>query len=156
MTVALLVLLKYFDWRALPVERAAWDAAAADPRLLLATLMIAIELALLTAVALFFSAFSSSALLSLAFTIGIYVTGVFSLDLRRFGDIVEAPSLVSHVVAAVGWVVPAFSAFDIKAQVVHGLPVPAAYLALTAAYGVAYAAAVVAAAVLAFSRREFT
>jgi ABC-type transport system involved in multi-copper enzyme maturation permease subunit len=156
MTAALLVMLKYLDWRALPVERAAWDAVAADPHLLLAALMIAIELALLTAVALFFSAFSSSALLSLAFTIGIYVTGVFSLDLRRFGDIVEAPSLVSRVVAVIGWIVPAFSAFDIKAQVVHGLPVPASYLLLTTCYGVVYAAAVVVAAIVVFSRREFT
>ena len=38
---------------------------------------------------------------------------------------------------------------------VHAQPVPAAYLALTTAYGVVYIAALLAAATFIFSRRDF-
>ena len=42
-----------------------------------------------------------------------------------------------------------------KLAVVHGLPVPAAYLAGAAAYAVAYVAALLFGAILIFSRRDF-
>ncbi len=148
-------MLAYLHWDALPSQRLAWEAPAMDPRLLLVVVMIAAELALLTAVALFFSTFSSSALLSVAFTAGAYVTGLVSTDLRRFGDIVDVSPAVARLVSTIGWMVPAFSAFDIKAQVVHGLPVPAGFVAYTLLYGGLYIAGVVAASVTAFSRREF-
>jgi ABC-type transport system involved in multi-copper enzyme maturation permease subunit len=135
--------------------QAVLDSPVMDPRLLLVTLMILGELALLTAVALFFSTFSSSALLSIAFTVGVFVTGLFSGDLRGFGDIVDVSPVVAGLVQTIGWVVPAFSAFDIKAQVVHGLAVPGAFVAGTLLYAALYTAALVVAAVLLFSRREF-
>ena len=155
MTVALYLMLAWLHWQALPAQRAAWDAPAVDPRLLLVVVMVTAELALLTAVALFFSTFSSSALVSVAFTAGVFVTGLLSTELRRFGDVVDVSSAVARFVSIIGWVVPAFSAFDIKAQVVHGLPVPAGFLAYTLAYGALYVVAVLIAAITAFSRREF-
>lgn len=154
MTVALYLMLAYLDWSALPVERRAWDAPATDPRLLIQVVLITAELALLTAIALLFSSFSSSALLSIAFTVGLFVTGLFSEDLRRFGDLVESPILVP-IVSAIGWLVPAFSAFDRKADVVHGLPIGAAFVWWTLAYAAIYICAALAAAVTIFSRREF-
>ena len=53
------------------------------------------------------------------------------------------------------YTVPDFSAFDVKTEVVHGLPVPGGYLAATAAYGFAYIAALVIVSVVIFSRRDF-
>jgi ABC-type transport system involved in multi-copper enzyme maturation permease subunit len=155
MTAALYVVLAYIDWQALAVERRAWDAAATDPRLLIAVLMIAAELALLTAVSLFFSSFSSSALLSIVFTIGIFITGLFSADLRGFADIVDVSPTVGRLVGLVGWIVPAFSVFDVKADVVHGLQVPARLVFANLAYAAAYIAALLVASVTVFSRREF-
>jgi ABC-type transport system involved in multi-copper enzyme maturation permease subunit len=155
MAVALYLMLAYLDWRALPVERQALDAPATDPRLLIAVVMIAAEMALLTAVALFFSTFSSSALLSITFTVGIFLSGLLSQDLRRFGDIVEVPPFTASAVAAVGWIVPAFSAFDVKAQVVHGLPLAPSFVLLTLTYAGCYIVAILAASVTIFSRREF-
>jgi Cu-processing system permease protein len=155
MTAALYLMLAYLDWRALPVERQAWDAPATDPRLLIAVTMIAAELALLTAVALFFSTFSSSALLSIVFTVGIFLAGLLSDDLRRFGDIVDVPAATAGLVAAIGWLVPAFSAFDVKAQVVHGLPLTTSFVLLTLLYALCYIAAILAAGVTLFARREF-
>ena len=155
MTAALYLMLWYLDVQALAVERRAWDAPATDAHLLIAILMISLEMALLTAVALFFSTFSSSALLSAAFTIGVYITGLFSTDLRNFGSIVDVSPLTGRFVGMVGWVVPAFSAFDIKAQIVHGVAIPRGFVAFTLLYAAFYIAAILAASITVFSRREF-
>ena len=126
-----------------------------DPRLLLVIVLITAEMALLTAVALFFSTFSSSALVSVVFTVGIFVAGLVSADLRRFADIVVVHPVVGGLVSAVGWALPAFSEFDIKGQIVHGLPVATGFIVYTLAYAVLYAGAVLLAAVGLFSSREF-
>jgi ABC-type transport system involved in multi-copper enzyme maturation permease subunit len=155
MTIALYLMLAFLNWRALPDQRLAWDAPAADPRLLVAVALIALEMALLTAVALFFSTFTSSALLSLLFTLGVFIAGCFAGDLRHFGDIVDVTPAMGALVGTVGWVLPAFSAFDVKAQVVHGIAVPATFVLWTAVYALAYVAGLLAAAIAVFSRRDF-
>lgn len=155
MMAALYLFLAYAHVRMPAAAQAVLDAPVLDPRLLLVAVMIAAELALITAVSLFFSTFSSSALLSIAFTVGVFVTGLLSADLRGFGDIVDVSPAVAWLVQAIGWSVPAFSAFDIKAQVVHGLPVPAAFIAGTLGYAALYITGLLVAAVLMFSRREF-
>jgi len=135
--------------------RMSWTAPAVDPRLLLVLLLITAEMALLTAVALFFSTFSSSALVSVVFTIGVFIAGLVSTDLRHFSDIVVVSPAIGKTVSAIGWMLPAFSEFDIKSQVVHGLPVAGGFIALTLLYAAAYTCALVGAAVGVFSRREF-
>jgi ABC-type transport system involved in multi-copper enzyme maturation permease subunit len=127
---------------------------AADPRLLIAIGLIAAELALVTAVAVFWSTFSSSALLSAALTAGLWTAGQFSADLRHLDQVGASP------VAAWGgrllyYVLPNFAAFDVKAQAVHGLPIDLRYIAVTLIYGGAYAALLLTAAVVIFSRRDF-
>jgi ABC-type transport system involved in multi-copper enzyme maturation permease subunit len=154
MTTALYLMLAWMAWTAPEQARLGWDAPVLDPRLLLAVLLISAELALLTAIALLFSTFSSSALLSVTFTVGLLVTGWASADLRHFTEIVESPA-VGRLVDAIGWVVPAFSAFDIKAEIVHGLPVPWSFIGLRLAYAAAYSAVALGASILVFSRREF-
>jgi hypothetical protein len=93
--------------------------------------------------------------MSVAFTAGVFVTGLLSTELRRFGDIVDVSPGIARLVSTVGWVVPAFSAFDIKSQVVHGLVVSSGFVLYTLAYGALYIVAAVIAAITAFSRREF-
>src|ERR1700683_3661757 len=56
----------------------------ADASTLVAVYFILLELALLTALALFFSCFSSP-MLSTLFTLGIYLAGLFSQDVRNIG-----------------------------------------------------------------------
>lgn len=143
MTAALFVVLGWLE------------GGVPDPVLLKAVVLILAELALLTAVALFFSTFSSSGILSAGLTLGVFLVGLFSEDLRGFSAIVSSP-IVGSAVRAVGLMVPAFSAFDIKAEVVSGRPpVPWAYVAMTLAYAVCYAGALVGASMAIFSRREF-
>jgi hypothetical protein len=52
-------------------------------------------------------------------------------------------------------VLPNFAAFDVKTQVVYALPVPTAYIVVTALYGCVYIALLLTSAVVVFSRRDF-
>ena len=87
----------------------------------------------MTAIALFFSTFSSP-FLSAGLTVGLWVIGHFNSDLRNFGNIVDSTTAV-WVTRGLYYLLPNFSAFDIKAQVVWGEPVPMADVALTVVYG---------------------
>jgi ABC-type transport system involved in multi-copper enzyme maturation permease subunit len=154
MAMAYYAVLGYMGWILPESAVKAAPAPAADPRLMLAVLMIACELALVTAVALFWSTFSSSALLSAALTAGLYVAGQFGADLKNLDQVVESP-----VAGAIGtglyYVLPNFAAFDIKTQVVHALPIERGYLLLTAGYALVYVTLLLVASVLIFSRRDF-
>jgi ABC-type transport system involved in multi-copper enzyme maturation permease subunit len=153
MTCALYLVLAYMTWIGSPTLKSAWDAPGVDVALLKAIFLIFLELALITAVALFFSTFSTP-LLAAALTFGIYVAGHFNADLRNFDRVVASAPAV-WLARGLYHVLPDFAAFDIKTQVVHGLPVPAGYIVSTAAYGMAYIAAVLLAATFIFSRRDF-
>src|SRR4029450_690342 len=117
--------LGYMTWTETAEFKAGWETPGVDPRMLKATLLIFMELMLVTAVALFFSTFSSP-ILSAAFTFGVFVVGNFNADLKNFDKIVEArPAL--WLARGIYHVMPDFSALDVKTEVVHGLPVPAGY-----------------------------
>ena len=130
----------------------AW-LGGADPALLKAVLLIAVELQLVTALALFFSTFSSP-FLSAVLTFGLWVIGSFNEDLRNFDAVVDAPAAV-WLARGLYYVLPNFGAFDVKMQVVHGLTVPWSYVAFTSAYGLVYVALLLTGGVMIFSRRDF-
>lgn len=156
MTVALFVVLAWMQATTPDEVVRGWPVAATDPGLLKAVVLIVSELALLTAVSLLVSTFSSSGVMSAVLTLGVWVVGLLSDDLRGFSSVATSP-VVIWLVQAVGTVVPAFSAFDIKAEIVNGRPpVPWGYVGLTVVYAATYASALVGAAVAVFSRREFT
>ena len=153
MAAALYAVLAYMRWGIEPSIERAWDAPALDPALMTAVLLILLELMLVTAIALFFSTFSTP-LLSAAFTFGITIAGHFSSDLRSLQDVVK--SRVAQTIArGAYWVLPNLAPFDVKAQVVHGHHVPAGYVALVAAYGVVYIGILLVIATFVFSRRDF-
>lgn len=153
MAVALYVVLAYMAWMAGPLAAAAWDAPALDPALMKAVALTFVELAIVTAIALFFSTFSTP-MLSAALTFGLFIAGRFSADLRNFNDVVESPA-VSLLARALYWILPNLGPFDVRAQVVHGQPVTLGYMALSSVYGLLYIAALVVAAAAIFSRRDF-
>ena len=153
MAVALYIILAYMVWSVPSTIRAGWDAPGADPALLKAIFLIFIELMLVTAIALFFSTFSSP-ILSAALTFGFYVVGHFNADLKNFDRVVDSKA-AALLARGVYHVLPDLSAFDVKTEVVHGLPVTAGYLASTAAYGLAYVTALLLIATFIFSRRDF-
>jgi ABC-type transport system involved in multi-copper enzyme maturation permease subunit len=153
MTVAIYGVL-YFLSRGVPPQiQGAWDAPAMDPALLKAIALIYLNLAVVTAVALFFSTYSSP-MLSAVFTLGVYVAGQFNADLKHFDAVVQSPAAIA-LARACYYVLPDFAKFDVKLAVVHGLPVSGSYIASTAAYAVMYIAALLFGAVVLFSRRDF-
>jgi ABC-type transport system involved in multi-copper enzyme maturation permease subunit len=153
MAIALYAVLAYSSWGVSPEARAAWDAPALDPALLKALALIFLELMLVTALALFFSTFSSP-MLSAALTVGLYIAGHFSGDLRNFQQVLDSPAAVA-LARGLYWVLPNLAQFDVKSDVVHGVQVPAGYLAMTAAYAALYIAMLLSIASLIFSRRDF-
>ncbi|MBI4888892.1 MAG: ABC transporter permease [Acidobacteria bacterium] len=128
-------------------------SGAVDPGLLRAVALIVLELLLVTAIALFFSTFSSP-FLSAALTFGLWVIGHFNADLRNFEAVVQSPA-AARLARGLYYVLPNFAAFDIKTQAVQALPVPGSYLVATALYGVVYIALLLAGAVMVFARRDF-
>jgi ABC-type transport system involved in multi-copper enzyme maturation permease subunit len=153
MSVALYIILGYMVWTEHPIIRSGWDAPGTDPALLKAIFLIFVELMLITAVALFFSTFSSP-ILSAALTFGLYIAGHFNADLKNFERVVDSKA-AALLARGVYHVLPDLSAFDVKTEVVHGLPVTAGYLATTTAYGLAYVAALLLVSTFIFSRRDF-
>jgi ABC-type transport system involved in multi-copper enzyme maturation permease subunit len=153
MAVALYVVL-FFLARGVPPEvQGAWDAPALDPALLKALALIYLNLAIVTAVALFFSSYSSP-MLSAVFTLGVYVAGQFNADLKQFDRIVDSPAAIA-VARACYYLLPDFARFDVKLAVVHGIGVSGAYVAATAAYAALYIGALLFGAIVIFSRRDF-
>jgi ABC-type transport system involved in multi-copper enzyme maturation permease subunit len=153
MTAAYYAVLAYMQAISPPNLRASWPAPAPDPALLKAIALIMLELMLVTAIAVLFSTFSSP-FLSAMLTAGVWVIGHFNQDLRDYGATIPSP-LAAAMARGVYYVVPNFSAFDIKLQVVHAQAVPFSYVGLTALYGFTYIAFVLVGAVIIFSRRDF-
>jgi ABC-type transport system involved in multi-copper enzyme maturation permease subunit len=123
-----------------------------DASILIAVYFILLELALVTALALFFSCFSTP-MLSTLFTLGIYVTGVFAGDIREFGDFTRSPFL-KGVTRALYYLLPNFHNFNAIATAAHGEPVPFSLVAQNTAYAFLYVAVVLLAASAVFSRRN--
>ena len=122
--------------------RMSWEAPATDPRLALRSRSITAELALLTAIALFFSTFSSSAMLSVVLTVGCSSPASRATPCAVSATSSTRPRLV-RLVTAVGWLVPAFSAFDVKTEVVHGLPIQIGLVLSLLLYAAVYSASLV-------------
>jgi ABC-type transport system involved in multi-copper enzyme maturation permease subunit len=153
MTVALYAVLVFMSWGVAANVQQAWDRPAFDLDLLKAVGMTFVELAIVTAIALFFSTFSTP-MLSAALTFGLFVAGRFSADLRNFDRAVDSPAAI-WMTRALYWILPNLGPFDVRSSVVHGIPVTAGYLAISTLYAVVYAAALLVAATFIFSRRDF-
>ncbi len=134
-------------------QLAGWEAPAVDPALLEAIAMIFLQLMIVTAVALLFSTFSSP-MLSAAFTFGLFVAGHFNGELRHFEDVVDSRA-AAWLARALYYVLPNLSPLDVKADVVHAIPVPAGLLLMNSAYALLYVTALLLAATAIFVRRDF-
>ena len=130
-----------------------WEAPAVDPRLLKAVLMIFLQLAIVTAIAVLFSTFSSP-MLAAALTFGLYIVGHFNADLRNFEAVVNSKA-IAFMARTLYYVLPNLAPLDVKNQVVHAVPVPLAYLAMNSAYALIYISALLGAAALIFARKDF-
>ena len=153
MVAAMYAVLGYMSWVETEEFKRGWEAPAMDPAMLKAVFLIFVQLMVVTAMAVFFSTFSSP-MLSAVLTFGLYVVGHFSADLRNFQEVVDSAPAV-YLARALYYVLPNLAPFDVKAAVVHAQPVTFEYMALTTGYGLLYIAALLVLAVLVFTRRDF-
>jgi ABC-type transport system involved in multi-copper enzyme maturation permease subunit len=153
MAAAFYAMLLYQELTTIDWVQQGWRAPALDLRLLLPIGLTLVQLTLVTAVALFFSTFSSP-LLATLFTLGVWVAGQFSADLRDFGTAVDAP-VAAAIAKAVYFVLPNLSALDVKNQVVHGLAIAWPALGAAVAATALYISLVLTAASAVFARRDF-
>jgi ABC-type transport system involved in multi-copper enzyme maturation permease subunit len=153
MAAALYVALWYQHAIATPGQRASWPAPAVDVQLMVAIALTFAELMLVTAIALFFSTFAGP-MTAVLFTLALWIAGHFNADLRRFEEVVDSPAL-AVVARGFYYLLPNLAPFNVRAEVVHGVPIAASHVALTIAYALVYIAVLLLAAMAVFRRRDF-
>jgi Cu-processing system permease protein len=153
MSAALYLVLWYQQMIATPGQRSSWPAPATDVRLLIAIGLTFAELMVVTAIALFFSTFSGP-MTAVLLTLGLWIAGHFNADLRRFEEVVDSPAL-AVIARGVYYVLPNLAPFNVRAEIVHGVPISASHVGLTAAYALVYVAILLLGAMAVFRRRDF-
>ncbi|MEO0083169.1 MAG: ABC transporter permease [candidate division WOR-3 bacterium] len=121
--------------------------------LLLSILMTFFELWIITALAIFFSTFSSP-ITSSIFTFAIYFLGHLTRDFRAFAIATKSPS--TKVIADIlYYLLPNLANFNIKAEVVHNIYLEPKIFILTIAYTVLYSTIVLIFSCLLFQKKDF-
>lgn len=123
-----------------------------DFSIVVAIYFILLELGLVTALALFFSCFSTP-VLSTLFTLGVYVMGFFAADIRDFGQVTHSAAL-GALTRVIYYVLPNFHNFDAIAAAGHGERIPGALVAQNTAYAAVYVALLLVASSAIFSSRN--
>jgi ABC-type transport system involved in multi-copper enzyme maturation permease subunit len=118
-----------------------------------AAYLIFLELALMVAVALMFSSFTTP-MLSALFSFAIYAIGHFSGDLQLAAEL-SSSSVVRGVLKAAYYLLPNLSNFSFIAQASHGRMVPADAAMKATIYAIVYIGILLSAAALIFQKRNF-
>lgn len=123
------------------------------PQMLLAVLLLVMELAVVTSIAVLFSTFVTP-ISSAVFTFAIYFTGNMSSSLLYWGTR-DKPVALQFVARFFYYLLPNLENFDITSAVVHRLPIDCTRVGLGVGYALVYVAAVLLVATLVFRRRNF-
>ena len=128
-----------------PLERS-------DAVVLVAVYFILLKLALVIALALLFSCYTTP-LLAILFTAGLYVSGLFVEEMRTYHSETLSQSLQTGL-RWLSYVLPNFENFDVMASAAHGRSIPGALILQNTAYTAAYCTVVLAAASVIFTRKN--
>ncbi len=115
--------------------------------------LIFVELLLVTALALFFSTFSSSTL-SAIMTVAFYVIGHLTTDLKGIAEKTQSEALKS-IMTGLYYICPNLEMLNVKGQAAMGTVVSISYQATASLYGLLYTALLLTAACTVFQRRDF-
>ncbi len=121
--------------------------------MLIALFYIFLELCLITAVALFFSCFSTP-ILSSIFSLAFYLIGHLSWGLETLIQKME-PGLGKVTAQILYTFLPDLENFNFKTEIVHHLPIPPQVLLFSTFYGIFYTVFVLFLAILVFRKRDF-
>ncbi len=128
-----------------PLERS-------DAVVLIAVYFILLKLALIVALAMLFSCYTTP-LLAILFTGGLYVAGLFVQEMRNFRSDTMAPALRA-LFRWLSYVLPNFENFDVAAAAAHGRMIPAALVWQNTAYAALYCTLALIAAAAVFSQKN--
>jgi len=123
-----------------------------DAVVLVAVYFILLKLALIVALALMFSCFTTP-LLAILFTVGLYIVGLYVQELRNVPVNVMSPAMAAFT-KWLSYLLPNFENFNVMAMAAHGKAVPGAFILQNTLYTVVYCAIVLTAAAAVFSRRN--
>lgn len=130
-----------------------WSGASVHMSLLQAVELIFVELLVITALALFFSTFSS-AMVSASMTLGLYVIGHLTPDLKGIAE-KSQNELATMLLTGIYYLCPNLEMLNIKGQAAAGLSVSFAYQSMATVYGLLYSSLLLAVACIIFQRRDF-
>jgi Cu-processing system permease protein len=142
-----------------------WLVAAGTPpdrpvvwsNFLLAVFFDAIKYILLVAIAMLFATVSSSFFLPVFGTISAFFVGSSSQQVYDYVNSEQSKSLslvLRKSASMLYYVLPNFSAFDLKVNAIYGLPLATGGLLLSIGYAVVYGGSILALAAMIFTRRE--
>lgn len=123
-----------------------------DAYLLVAVYLILLKLAIIVALALLFSCFTTP-FLAILFSAGIYVAGLFAADLRTVKGVDLDPGSL-RVLRGISYLLPNFQNFNVMGAVVHGRGVPGVFVWQATLYALVYTAIILTGAAVVFSRRN--
>jgi ABC-type transport system involved in multi-copper enzyme maturation permease subunit len=128
------------------------DDEYAPKAVLVAVYFILLKLALVVALALLFSCYTTP-LLAILCTAGLYVAGLFVKEMRTFHSETMSHALQS-VLRWLSYLLPNFENFDVLSAAAHGRAIPRLLIAQNTGYAALYCAVVLASAMAIFARRN--
>jgi Cu-processing system permease protein len=113
---------------------------------------ILLKLALVVALAMLFSCFTTP-LLAILFTAGLYVAGLFIHEMRGMqGGLIDP--VLGRLLRWISYLLPNFENFDVMGAAAHGRVIPRMLIAENTVYAALYCAIVLAVAMAIFSQRN--
>ena len=125
---------------------------SSDLGILIAVYFILLKLALVVALALLFSCFTTP-LLAILFTAGLYIAGLFVGDMRTIHS-VQMSEAMQKFLHWLSYLLPNFENYDVMGAVAHGRAVPGLLFLQNTLYTIVYCGIVIFTAVMIFSRKN--
>jgi len=123
-----------------------------DAAVLVAVYFILLKLALVIALALLFSCFTTS-LLAILYTAGLYIVGLYVQELKNLPVDVMSPG-AAQLTKWLAYLLPNFENYNVMALAAHGRSIPGALILQNTVYTVVYCAVVLCVAAVVFSRKN--
>ena len=117
-----------------------------------AVYLATLELAVVTSIAVMFSALSTP-VLSALYTLGLFLAGEWCDDLRAFAT--HAPGGLKTMLESIANLLPNLPLFNMRTLAAHGEPTTLLHLGLATGYALLYAGCVLMLASAAFESRDF-
>lgn len=116
-------------------------------------IMTFFELCILTAIAIFFSTFATP-ITSAVFTFAIYFVGHLTRDLKVLATMAKSVQ-IKILTDILYYLLPNFSNFNIKGEVVHNIIIEPRIIIFTIIYSLVYSSVVLLLSSIIFSKRDF-